>query len=794
MSITIFKRINQVHAGFYRDVYYALDRIKNGNSKSHIGLIRDCKDKKDRDELKKEYLPAICFSGTFSSRQDHSLKTHSGYICLDFDAFENQKILKEFREKIQKDEYVFSSFLSPSGEGLKVLIKVPPEIKHHRDYFRALQKYFDCKYFDKSCINESRACYESYDPDLYLNENSLIWLQREEVEEVKIFGNDKPVIQLKTENEIIKKLLVWFNKNYDMKKGVRNNNLFILASALNDFGIPMPAAESVLNQYKSKDFDRREIENTIKSAYSNKINFATKFFEDETLRFKIEKQIRAGSSEKDLKKTIKEYGIDNVGEVIESIKGNLAISEFWYYDFYGELKLIPHKYKQFLEQNGFYKYYPIGNENYIFVKIEENLVSDTNSSRIKDFVLDYLYSGNFGLKPYDFMASATKYFKDDYLSFLDTANIDFKDDTQDKCYLYYKNCAIEITKDGIKEVDYIELSGFVWKKHIIDREFKQLDIDIVDNCEFKQFLTYIAGQETENFNSMLSVIGYLLHSYKSSSKNRAIIFNDEVISEIPNGGSGKGIICNAISKIKRTTFIDGKQFDFNKSFPYQTVSADTQTLVFDDVKKNFNFENLFSLVTEGITLEKKNKDAIKLPVYKSPKIVITTNYTVKGIGGSFERRKFEVELSSFFGVNKTPFEIFGHMLFDDWDISEWLKFDNFMIFCVQFFLNAGLVEHEYKNLETRKFINQTCYEFYEWVEEEDNLPINEQITRSELLEKYLEEFPDQRKFVSHKRFANWLHYYCIHKGFELIKTKSNGIRYIRISETKYVDNQLLNDF
>ncbi len=85
-------------------------------------------------------------------------------------------------------------------------------------------------------------------------------------------------------------------------------------------------------------------------------------------------------------------------------------------------------------------------------------------------------------------------------------------------------------------------------------------------------------------------------------------------------------------KVKRVADINGKSFSFDKSFAYQTVSADTQILVFDDVQKNFKFENLFSIITEGITLEKKNKDAFKIPVSKSPKILITTNYTIGGVG------------------------------------------------------------------------------------------------------------------------------------------------------------------
>jgi len=84
------------------------------------------------------------------------------------------------------------------------------------------------------------------------------------------------------------------------------------------------------------------------------------------------------------------------------------------------------------------------------------------------------------------------------------------------------------------------------------------------------------------------------------------------------------------------------------------MSVDTQVLSFDDVKKHFDFERLFSVITEGITIEKKNKDAIKIPFDKSPKIIITTNYAIKGKGNSFERRKWELEFKQFYTQEFTP--------------------------------------------------------------------------------------------------------------------------------------------
>ena len=83
--------------------------------------------------------------------------------------------------------------------------------------------------------------------------------------------------------------------------------------------------------------------------------------------------------------------------------------------------------------------------------------------------------------------------------------------------------------------------------------------------------------------------------------------------QIIPGGTGKGIFMNALSQMKKVVTIDGKSFAFERSFAYQLVSADTQILVFDDVKKYFDFERLFSVVTEGLTLEKKIKMQLRYP-------------------------------------------------------------------------------------------------------------------------------------------------------------------------------------
>ncbi len=204
-------------------------------------------------------------------------------------------------------------------------------------------------------------------------------------------------------------------------------------------------------------------------------------------------------------------------------------------------------------------------------------------------------------------------------------------------------------------------------------------------------------------------------------------------------------------------------------------------MVFDDVKKNFAFEQLFSVITEGITLEKKNKDAIHIPANRSPKVVINTNYTIGGVGGSFIRRKFEVELSSHFGAHHTPFDEFGRMLFDDWNGAEWDKFHTFMIGCVQYFLTNGLVKHEFTNLAVRKYIKETCSEFVEWATPE-NIAMGQRLEKSVLYKNFIEEYSDLAKFTSQRKFTSWLEAYGQYHKVKVAQGKSNSMRWICVGE------------
>ena len=162
MQVTIFKNVFDKENPHYLPLQSALERIQNGRSSTLVSDIRG------GDKNKKRELPVVCFSGEFSSRADDALFEHSGYIVLDFDHVD----VDQTKRSLATDDYIHSCWTSPSGQGVKALVRITnPE--RHRDHFRALVKYFERTHgleVDESGINESRACFESHDPDIIIKD------------------------------------------------------------------------------------------------------------------------------------------------------------------------------------------------------------------------------------------------------------------------------------------------------------------------------------------------------------------------------------------------------------------------------------------------------------------------------------------------------------------------------------------------------------------------------------------------------------------------------------------------
>lgn len=278
MIVTIFKNI------FSKEPHYislqdALKRIEQGNSKTIVDEVRSTLDKEKANKVKFN-LPSVCFSGKFGAdRKDDQIIEHSLFVVLDFD---NVYELREKQTEIISHKFIYACWVSPSGNGLKALVKIADGSKH-REHFQALQDVFP--EIDKSGINVSRVCYESYDPEIYINAEAEVFKKTKKTEKIVV------VQRTDDETKIFQNLLKWLtNKNEAFVTGERNNFIFKLACACCKFGIDENTANGMINMefVSNSDFTKTEADRAIRSAYkANASRYGSASFDKDILVDKV---------------------------------------------------------------------------------------------------------------------------------------------------------------------------------------------------------------------------------------------------------------------------------------------------------------------------------------------------------------------------------------------------------------------------------------------------------------------------------------------------------------------------
>jgi predicted P-loop ATPase len=146
-----------------------LEGIQTGKWQDIALDVRNAPNKEIKD-LKKKSAPVVTISGSFSERKADGLRKHSGYIAIDIDNLDDPA---ETKKRIGADTYIYSAFISISGKGLCLIIKI--DGTRHLDAFNAIAAYLYNEYqliVDQSGKDVSRARFVSYDPFLLLNNKS----------------------------------------------------------------------------------------------------------------------------------------------------------------------------------------------------------------------------------------------------------------------------------------------------------------------------------------------------------------------------------------------------------------------------------------------------------------------------------------------------------------------------------------------------------------------------------------------------------------------------------------------
>lgn len=171
-EVTIFKNFNE--AIEILPVEDVIERIQSGVYRNQVEQLRQLisDGKKKEYTEKKKSLPAFTPCGTFSQgRKIETLLNYSGVLILDIDKLTAPE-LEQAREKAGKEKYTFAMFLSPGGNGLKILVQVNTGREHHSAAFNQVKAHYESVLgvlVDKSGRDVSRLCFVSYDPEALLN-------------------------------------------------------------------------------------------------------------------------------------------------------------------------------------------------------------------------------------------------------------------------------------------------------------------------------------------------------------------------------------------------------------------------------------------------------------------------------------------------------------------------------------------------------------------------------------------------------------------------------------------------
>ena len=296
MKSTIFKNFNEVTE--QKDIVKILSDIKTGVYQNAITYLRKslADNKKEAAERAKKSLPAFTPSATFNGgRKMEFLTNYNALMVLDIDKLEKEK-LQQCKTKIRMDDFVFASFVSPSGNGLKIFVKVSTDKEQHKETFLKLQRYFEELLqveIDKSGKDITRLCFFSSDPEIFINENSQVFSENPSEEichsEPKR-GNSKHQNNPQADYDVFYEHAVRFTeKKIKFTEGNRNNFVFALANNLNRKGI----SEAMALGYILADFgyDAKEVTTAVQSAYQNTAEHNTDTFKPHPKKAKSERLI-----------------------------------------------------------------------------------------------------------------------------------------------------------------------------------------------------------------------------------------------------------------------------------------------------------------------------------------------------------------------------------------------------------------------------------------------------------------------------------------------------------------------
>ena len=170
--INYFENIFSPIVGGEIDVYDFLDRMSNPDSitKDSILEARSLKKNGDEDGYQKIKKSLACYTLNFSfdgKKSNDTIKKPTGFIYLDVDNVPNIDL---------SNPYIFAAWSSISGRGLGVLVKIDGlTLENFKLNYKAIGEALNIT-VDYNAAKPTQYTIQSYDENLYINNDSTTWV------------------------------------------------------------------------------------------------------------------------------------------------------------------------------------------------------------------------------------------------------------------------------------------------------------------------------------------------------------------------------------------------------------------------------------------------------------------------------------------------------------------------------------------------------------------------------------------------------------------------------------------
>lgn len=516
----------------------------------------------------------------------------------------------------------------------------------------------------------------------------------------------------------------------------------------------------------------------------------------------------------------------------------------------------------FLSKNGFYRLRTEARKiGYMFVKVEGNIVRETEANEVKNFVHEFLRDRQLDNDLRNAMYRTTQ-LSESSLSNLPFIDIDFNDTDKHEQYYIFQNTTLQITAEGITQHKPGSIKRYVWEQDVIEHFYKPqapaftiryheeqddytIDIHHYDDLFFNYLIQTsrvhwrkeleveimklqpeereayrqkhkfdIAGpllseeekqEQRRHLINKVFAIGYLLHRYKDPTKPWCVFAMDNHINDDGGsyGGSGKSLLFNvALPHILKQHFYVGGRNPKITDNPhiYDGLTEHHRYILIDDADEYLNFKFFFDALTGKLKVNPKNQAPFTIPFELVGKFAITSNYTVRNLDPSTERRLLYTVFSDYYHTasevseyneSRSPADDMGKQLFTEYTEEERNHFYTTMMSCLRFYLSVNhRLDPPMSNVSKRNLMSEMGADFEEWATGYFSL-LGDKVDRPIVREYAKSDFDYRyRKGWATQRFTRALRAFCKYHGYtlnpkDLINTTTGTPRIVmRVDERK----------